>query len=221
MTATEEVEKVYGVLGTDGGRRPMSETPAGGAPAAAPPMPRPPGSVVPRRPRAPDQRGEELEPESTPEQISRRKFSWRGLTIFFLALGGCSVKFFFPRTLTEPKTKFPIGRIDDYGFGVDDRLQQKYRIWVCRDTQRLYVILRSARTSAARRTGSRRRTVQVSVPRVGLRLRRHQLEGPAPKPMQRCHVELAPDGQIIVDKLVVFDEADHGFDKPGAYLPLS
>jgi len=185
-------------------------------------MPRPPGSVVPRRPRAPDQRGEELEPESTPEQISRRKFSWRGLTIFFLALGGCSVKFFFPRNAHRAEDEVP------------DRPHRRLRVRPSTTASSRSTVSgsaatrsgstsswRSARTSAARRTGSRRRTSSSVRARVGYDSGGINFEGPAPKPMQRCHVELAPDGQIIVDKLVVFDEADHGFDKPGAYLPLS
>src|SRR5258705_13937244 len=118
----------------------MSDSATGGAAPSAPPTPRPPGSVVPRRPRAPEQRGGELEPASTPMQVKRRSFAWAGLKLFFLVIGGCTVKFFFPRTLTEPATTFKVGRLDDYAFGVDDKLQQAHRIWVCRDTSRLYVI---------------------------------------------------------------------------------
>src|SRR5258705_12161083 len=118
----------------------MSDSATGGAAPSAPPTPRPPGSVVPRRPRAPEQRGGELEPAPTPDQIKRRSFAWAGLKLFCLVIGGCTVKFFFPRTLTEPETTYKIGRKDDYSFGVDDRLQQKRRIWVCRETDKLYVI---------------------------------------------------------------------------------
>ena len=42
-------------------------------------------------------------------------------------------------------------------------------------------------------------------------------EGPAPKPMLRCKVEIAPDGQLMVDKLVLFDYADFG--EPDASIP--
>src|SRR5262245_60540569 len=113
-------------------------TPATGA--ATRPAPRPPGAVTPRAPRPPEQRGEDLAPPATPARLSRRKLAWTGMKLFLLAMAGCTVKFFFPRTLTEPKTTFKIGRPDDYGFGVDDRLQQQWRIWVCKETDRLYVI---------------------------------------------------------------------------------
>ena len=197
----------------------MSDSASGGPAAPARPTPRPPGAVLPRRPRAPEQRGEELEPPSTPEQISRRSFAWTGLKLFLLVIGGCTVKFFFPRTLTEPPTTFKIGRKDDYAFGVDDRLQQKYRIWVCRETSKLYVIraicthlgctpnwVASANKFKCPCHGSGYDSAGVN------------FEGPAPKPMQRCHVELAPDGQIVVDVLRLYDEPDWG--KPEVWIPV-
>ena len=198
----------------------MSDSPAAGASPAAAITPRAPGAVAPRRPRAPDQRGEDLAPESTPVQIRRRSFTWLGLTGFFAVLSGCTVKFFFPRSLTEPKTTFKIGRMDDYGFGVDDRLQQRYRIWVCRDTQRLYVIraicthlgctpnwVASANKFKCPCHGSGYDSAGVN------------FEGPAPRPMERCHVETAPDGQIVVDVLRLYPEPK--WDDDGAFLKLA
>jgi cytochrome b6-f complex iron-sulfur subunit len=175
--------------------------------------------VAPRLPRPPQERGEDLEPKPEPVRIRRRKFSWLGLTAFFGVLSYCTGKFFFPRTLTEPKTTFPIGRRDDYAFGVDDRLQQRYRIWVCRETSKLYVIyalcthlgctpnwVASANKFKCPCHGSGYDSAGVN------------FEGPAPKPMQRCHLELAPDGQIVVDVLRRYDEKD--WDKEGVSLPV-
>jgi cytochrome b6-f complex iron-sulfur subunit len=198
----------------------MSEPVTGAAAPAAPPTPRPPGSVVPRRPRAPDQRGEELQPESTPVQIRRRTLAWLGLTGFFTIIAGCTVKFFFPRTLTEPKTSFKIGRKDDYAFGVDDRLQQQYRIWVCRDTSRLYVILAiCTHLGCTPNWVSSANKFKCPCHGSGYDSAGVNFEGPAPRPMARCHVEIAPDGQIIVDKLKTYEEKD--WNEPGAFLLLA
>lgn len=187
------------------------------------PTPRPPGSVLPRAPRAPDQRGGDLEPERTAAQIGRRSFAWLGLGAFFAAMGGCTVKFFFPRAIFEPKTKFKIGRPDAFGFGVDDTLQDKYRIWVVRDAEKLFVIraicthlgctpnwVASANKFKCPCHGSGYDSAGVN------------FEGPAPRPMDRAHVELAPDGQIVVnvDKLYVND-ATRGlnqWNEEGAFL---
>jgi cytochrome b6-f complex iron-sulfur subunit len=178
--------------------------------------------VVPRVPRAPDQRGGDLEPAADPLRISRRKVAWLGLTLFGLNFAGCAVKFFFPRTLFEPKTRFKIGRMDEYAFGVDDRLQDKYRIWVCRDAEKLYVI-----SAVCTHLGCTPNWVPSSgkfkcpCHGSGYDSAGVNFEGPAPRPMDRCHVELSPDGQIVVDmtKLYRADKAEWG--KEGAFLPLA
>lgn len=206
----------------------MSETSPGGTTAPAAPTPRPPSSVMPRRPRAPEQRGEELEPEITPERVKRRRFTWLGLSVFGALLTTCTVKFFFPRSLTEPKTSFKIGRPDDYAFGVDDRLQQQFRIWVCRDTSRLYVILAiCTHLGCTPNWVASANKFKCPCHGSGYDSAGVNFEGPAPKPMQRVHVEFAPDGQIVVDKLRAYDEKDWDFQDPpgsgksGAYLQLA
>jgi cytochrome b6-f complex iron-sulfur subunit len=176
-------------------------------PAAPPPMPRPPGAARPRRPRAPKQTGGDLEPTRSPAQVRRRTFTWAGLTAFFAALGGCGVKFFFPRTLFEPKTTFKVGYPSEYGMGVDSKWQSKYRIWVCRDAEKLYVIyancthlgctpdwIESANKFKCPCHGSGYDAAGVN------------FEGPAPRPMDRCDVALAPDGQIVVNVLKLYPE---------------
>jgi cytochrome b6-f complex iron-sulfur subunit len=42
--------------------------------------------------------------------------------------------------LFEPATSFKIGYPEEYGLGVDTKFQQKYRIWVDRTPDRLFVI---------------------------------------------------------------------------------
>jgi cytochrome b6-f complex iron-sulfur subunit len=183
--------------------------------------------VLPRPPRAPDQRGGDLEPPDTPAKIGRRKFAWLGLTAFFAALGGCTVKYFFPRTIFEPKTSFKIGKADDFGFGVDDRLQDKYRIWVVRDATKLFVIkaicthlgctpnwVPSAGKFKCPCHGSGYDSAGVN------------FEGPAPRPMDRCHIDVAPDGQLLVNfnRTYRADRAGEwakGTKQGGAFLDLA
>src|ERR1051326_3051224 len=50
------------------------------------------------------------------------------------------LRFFFPRALYEPKTKFRIGYPSDFGFGVDTKFQNQYRILVVRNTEGIFVI---------------------------------------------------------------------------------
>ncbi|MCG3134150.1 MAG: Cytochrome b6-f complex iron-sulfur subunit [Planctomycetes bacterium] len=199
----------------------MTDSGASGPATPSRPVPRAPGAIAPRPPRAPDQRGGELEPPVSAERLERRKFTWLGLTAFFAAMGGCTVKFFFPRTLMEPKTRFKIGRPGDYGFGVDDRLQDKYRIWVCRDATKIYVI-----SAVCTHLGC----TPNWVPGLGkFKCPCHgsgydsagvNFEGPAPRPMDRCHVEIAPDGQIVVDVTKTYRADKDQWGKEGAFLPV-
>jgi cytochrome b6-f complex iron-sulfur subunit len=175
------------------------------------PMPRPPGAATPRRPRPPRERGTDLEPERSPAQLKRRSFVWLGLASVGAALGACAVKFFFPRTIFEPPTTFSVGYPGDYGFGVDSKWQSTYRIWVCRDAEKLYVIyavcthlgctpdwVSSANKFKCPCHGSGYDSAGVN------------FEGPAPRPMDRAEVTLAPDGQLVVNTLKLFQEKDWG-----------
>jgi len=159
-----------------------------------------------------------LEPQRSKPQLSRRKFAWLGLTGAGLAIVALTVRFFWPRSLFEPPTTFSVGYPGDYGFGVDSRWQSKFRVWVCRDAEKLYVInavcthlgctpdwLASANKFKCPCHGSGFDSAGVN------------FEGPAPKPMLRCKVEIAPDGQVMVDKLVLFDYPDFG--DPDASIP--
>ena len=50
------------------------------------------------------------------------------------------LRFFFPRTLFEPSSRFRIGAPSDFPIGVDERFKQSHRIWVVRQPDKLFVI---------------------------------------------------------------------------------
>lgn len=192
----------------------MSDTPAPNRP-----MPRPPGVAVPRRPRAPVQRGGDLEPEVSPGRLSRRKLTWAALTGVGLALGGCAVKFFFPRTIRERKTSFKLGPPSNYAFGVDDRWQAEHRVWVVRDATKLYVILAvCTHLGCTPNWVAAESKFKCPCHGSGFDSEGVNFEGPAPRPMHRCKVVIAPDGQLLVDKLVTYKEED--WDRDDAFIPV-
>lgn len=43
-------------------------------------------------------------------------------------------------------------------------------------------------------------------------------EGPAPRPLERLKVGIAPDGEIVIDKSKVFLYEKGEWDEPGAFL---
>ncbi len=118
------------------------------------------------------------EPDESKAIAKRRRF------VMAAVLGTLSVnllmflRFFFPRALYEPKTKFKIGYPSDFGFGVDTKFQNQHRIWVVRNTEGIFVIICRLHAPGLH-TGleTQREQVQVPVSRQRLRPRRHQLRG--------------------------------------------
>ena len=70
----------------------------------------------------------------------RRRLVWSCVVAFLAAWFLAFFRFFLPRTLFEPATTFKIGYPADYGLGVDTKYQQKYRIWVDKTPDDLFVI---------------------------------------------------------------------------------
>ena len=79
-------------------------------------------------------------PENTEVDQRRRRLVWAGVAAFLAAWFLAFFRFFLPRTLFEPSTKFKIGYPSDYGLGVTEKWLQAYRIWVDRTPDRLFVI---------------------------------------------------------------------------------
>ena len=77
---------------------------------------------------------------STEIDRHRRRFVWTMVTGFLMAWFLAFFRFFLPRTLFEPNTVFKIGYPSEFALGVDTKFQQKYRIWVDRTPDRLFVI---------------------------------------------------------------------------------
>src|SRR5262245_42897742 len=110
------------------------------------------------------------------------------------------LRFFFPRALYEPKTTFRIGYPSDFGFGVDTKFQNQYRIWVVRNTEGLFVI--SAICTHLGCTPDWKPSenkFKCPCHGSGYDPEGEYFEGPAPRPMDRAHVEIDPEGQIVVD----------------------
>ncbi|SPF42949.1 cytochrome bc1/b6f complex, Rieske iron sulfur subunit [Candidatus Sulfopaludibacter sp. SbA4] len=110
------------------------------------------------------------------------------------------LRFFFPRALYEPKTKFTIGYPSDFGFGVDTKFQNAHRIWVVRNTEGIFVIIAiCTHLGCTPDWKASENKFKCPCHGSGYDPEGINFEGPAPRPMDRAHVALAPDGQIEVD----------------------
>ena len=195
---------------------PNQETPAATAPppaAAPPPKPaaKPPAVVV----------------ESSPEPSvfkTRRRIVWVSISGFLLYCFLSFVRFFLPRSITEPPSRFKIGFPGDYALGVDTKYQQLYRIWVDKTSDRLFVVYaRCTHLGCTPDWKASENKFKCPCHGSGYDSEAINFEGPAPRPMDRAHVELDAEGQIVVDTSILFKwpKGDRNeFNDPGAFIPL-
>jgi cytochrome b6-f complex iron-sulfur subunit len=163
-------------------------------------------------------------PPETKTNEQRRRLVWSCVIAFLGAWFLAFLRFFLPRTLFEPPTVFKIGYPSDYALGVDTKWQQKYRIWVDRTPDRLFVIYaRCTHLGCTPDWKASENKFKCPCHGSGYDNEGVNFEGPAPRPMDRAHVELAPDGQIVVDVSRLYQwpkgQANH-FNDTGSHLVI-
>jgi cytochrome b6-f complex iron-sulfur subunit len=163
-------------------------------------------------------------PEDNEVNRARRRMVWASVGAFLTAWLVAFFRFFLPRTLFEPATSFKIGYPEEYGLGVDTKWQQKYRIWVDRTPDRLFVIYaRCTHLGCTPDWKPSENKFKCPCHGSGYDSEGINFEGPAPRPMDRAHVEKAPDGQILVDvaKLYQWPKGqDSQFNEDGSFLSV-
>jgi cytochrome b6-f complex iron-sulfur subunit len=159
-----------------------------------------------------------------PVNKTRRRIVWFSIAGFLTTCFLMFVRFFLPRSITEPSSTFKIGFPGDYALGVDTKWQQQYRIWVDKTSDRLFVVYaRCTHLGCTPDWKASENKFKCPCHGSGYDSEAINFEGPAPRPMDRAHVELDAEGQIVVDTSRLFQrpkgEVGH-FDDPGAYIPL-
>ncbi len=180
-------------------------------PATAKTAPKPAGAVV----------------ESTPDppvNKMRRRIVWASVVGFLTTCFLMFLRFFLPRSILEPSSKFSVGFPSDYALGVDTKWQQQYRIWVDKTSDRVFVIYaRCTHLGCTPDWKASENKFKCPCHGSGYDSEAINFEGPAPRPMDRAHVELDAEGQIVVDigKLYKWPKGEKNeFNDPGAYIPL-
>ena len=190
---------------------PTSAVNAGVTKAAAKPVTKPPaaGPIVAS---APD----------TPVNKFRRRIVWAAVAGFSGVLGLSFLRFFLPRATFEPSPSFRIGFPGDYSLGVDTKWQQQHRIWVVRNSERLFVIFaRCTHLGCTPDWKASENKFKCPCHGSGYDSEGVNFEGPAPRPMDRAEVKLDAEGQIVVNTGKLYDWQKGGtnhFNEDGAYL---
>jgi cytochrome b6-f complex iron-sulfur subunit len=164
----------------------------------------------------------ESEAPVDPVNTMRRRITWTAIGGFLATCFLMFLRFFLPRTLFEPSTVFRIGYPSDFGFGVDTKFQQDYRIWVVRNAERLFVIYaRCTHLGCTPDWKQSENKFKCPCHGSGFTSEGINFEGPAPRPMDRAYVELDPSGQIVVDTSRLYEwpkgEVSE-FDDDGAFI---
>jgi len=210
------------VAGSTGG----VETPAGTPPAAPPQAPKTAVPATAARPVTPA--GAVVESAPAVNKM-RRRIVWASVTGFLAASFFMFLRFFLPRSILEPSSTFRIGPPSDYALGVDTKWQQQYRVWVTKTSDRLFVIYaRCTHLGCTPDWKASENKFKCPCHGSGYDSEGINFEGPAPRPMDRAHVELDPEGQIRVDIARLYDWPKGGtnrFEEPptsagGPYIPL-
>ncbi len=146
---------------------------------------------------------------------------WGIIGLFVASVLGSTMRFFFPRTIFEPPTKYTIGYLFEYAQGVSERVKKQHRIWVVREVDRLYVI-KAICTHLGCTPNWLAAEGKFKCPCHGSGFTPDgiNIEGPAPRPLERLKVTLTDDGQIKVDESVKYRGERREWDKPGAFISV-
>ncbi|MCG8448632.1 MAG: Rieske (2Fe-2S) protein [Pirellulales bacterium] len=191
-------------------------------PIVVPPMPEKPAYAI-AKPAAPTAKAKE-----TPEQ-ERRTF----LSVGFWSLGAVgffwtmeTIKFMFPNVRREPPSKFKVGFPDSFPAGqVQTKFKAQFGVWVANaeyNGQRQIFALRSVCTHLGCTPSWLEAEQKFKCPCHGSGFYKDGInfEGPAPRPLERCAIRIADDGQIEIDKSRTFQEEMGQWEDPACYVPV-
>ena len=188
--------------------------------AAATAVAKPPGAKSAADPAA-DGGGKEAAPSKL-----RRRLIWTAIWGYLAVNFFMFLRFFFPRALFEPDTVHNLGYPSDFQIGVDEKFKQAFRIWVVKEPPRLFCIYaKCTHLGCTPDWKPAENKFKCPCHGSGYTPEGINFEGPAPRPMDRAHVELNAQGEIIVDtsRLYSWFKAQGGpdhFEDPGASINI-
>lgn len=132
-------------------------------------------------------------------------FTWLGLGSLAASLAGtlyANFRFFFPKALYEPPSRFAAGLPGDYRPGtVSDQWVKDHQVWIVREDDRIYAMLAVCTHLGCLTTYfPGERLFKCPCHGSNFNLDGDPLSGPAPVPLYRLALSLQENGQIEVNK---------------------
>jgi cytochrome b6-f complex iron-sulfur subunit len=152
----------------------------------------------------------ERESEKLASLWSRRDFlgklGWTGFSVFLVIGLLCFIRSAFPRVLFLPPSKFKAGLPTDYILGqVSDKFLHDYRTWIIRTKLGFYAIFaKCTHLGCTPRWLKSEQKFKCPCHGSGYYISGLNFEGPAPRPMDRFKIFIGDDGQLVVDKSVIY-----------------
>jgi cytochrome b6-f complex iron-sulfur subunit len=161
-------------------------------------------------------------------EVTRRGFlsslalGWLAFTGAMAAGSGAMLRFMMPTVLYEPPQEFKAGFPTEFAVGaVDERFKASYGVWLVREASGFYA-LSTVCTHLGCTPNWLPADEKFKCPchGSGFVITGINVEGPAPRPLERYKITLAPDGQLLIDKNTKYQEEKGQWQLDGAYLPF-
>ena len=170
-----------------------------------------------------------VDADDTSPLLTRRVWiglAWGAFSAATAAALAATGRFMFPNVLNEPPQQFEAGFPADYTSGVDERWKEKFGVWLVRVPDDIvqhasgFYALLTVCTHLGCTPNYLAAEGKFKCPchGSGYHLTGINFEGPTPRPLERCRIVLADDGQILVDKSRKFQYELGQWIDPEAFL---
>ncbi len=134
------------------------------------------------------------------------RLGWGGFAAFSVLGLLAAIRSAFPRVLFLPPAKFKAGLPTDYVVGeVSEKFKQEFRTWIVRTKAGFYAIFaKCTHLGCTPRWLAAEQKFKCPCHGSGYYIDGANFEGPAPRPMDRFKMIVGEDGQLVVDKSVVY-----------------
>ena len=174
------------------------------------------------------------------ESLERRRFfsdfvawvttpivlAWTSFCATLTVASLATARFMMPNVLVEPPTRFKIGPPTDYSPGtVSTKWKAQFGVWIV-NAEVEGVPMVYALSTVCTHLGCTpnwldgEQKFKCPCHGSGFRKTGVNFEGPAPRPLERMGIRLAPDGMLEVDKSVKFQQELGQWESPASYVPV-
>lgn len=146
-------------------------------------------------------------PPAPAPEVSRRSFLWLGwaaLVSFLGAFSAASARFFFPNVIYEASQKFNAGPAKDFAIGISEKWKNEQRVWIVRTELGFYALwARCTHLGCTPNWFGDQSRFRCPCHGSNFSPLGDVIAGPAPVPLKRAWVQVASNGDLIVDKAIL------------------